>query len=38
MILFVGWKVSGDSARCRISAPSADITPKMVVYQHQVRM
>jgi hypothetical protein len=25
MILFIGWKVSGDSARCRISAPGEDV-------------
>jgi hypothetical protein len=31
-------RVSGDSVRVRISAPSADITPKFGVYQHQVTM
>jgi hypothetical protein len=36
--LLVGWKVSGDSARVRVSAPGADITPKLGVYQHQVMM
>jgi len=38
MTLFVRWKVFGDSARCRISASSADITPKLEVYQHLVPM
>ena len=31
-------KDSGNSARGRISAPSSDITPKLGVYPHQVRM
>jgi len=38
MILFVGWRVSGNFARVRISAPSADITPEIGVYPHLVRM
>jgi hypothetical protein len=25
MILFIGWKVSGDSDRCSISAPGEDV-------------
>jgi len=38
MTFFVRQMVSDNSATGRISAPSAAITPKMQVYQHQVRM
>jgi hypothetical protein len=31
-------RVTGDSARVRISAPGADITLKIGVYPHQVQM
>lgn len=38
MTSFVREKDSGNSARMKISAPGADITPKIGVYPHQVRM